>query len=295
MDCPKCRAKSTSLEVCSACGVIFSKYEISKTLTLNLNRNQQFESLTDNQPEPTIEIGAPIAVFALAALIVWLMPGLAWSVSMWIHEFGHAFAAWFGGIAATPFLGFTSYGAGQSWVVTICFTILLGLLSYLSWKNKSYFLVATFAGMFVMQMYYRFVLTEGELSAMCSYMGIGGEFWISTFFIVAFHYTFPPKVHWQFLRYPLLLNAAITYMNVLKLWVDVSHHRRDLPWGSMWGGDDVGDMNSLVNDWAWTQSEITSSYLRLGYYCLAVIVINYIVQASRALAKMKKPQLPGAF
>ncbi len=284
MDCPKCGTKSSDTLSCSQCGIVFSKFESSQSQKIHVERQKKLEEL--NLPHHAVwwvELGFPILAFALSPILFWMFPSLMWATSMWIHEFGHAFAGWFGGVAATPFLGWTSLSSGRSWMVTICFTALIALLGYLSWKKQSYFLVATFVCMFLAQIYFRFFVTYGELQWMFSYMGIGGEFWISTWFLIAYHHRFPEETYWRMLRYPVVFAGAFTFYHIFHLWLGVQAGRRDIPWGSLWG--DSGDMDVLRDEWLWTPQMITSSYVKLGYICLAIMISHYLFQVVRKMMK----------
>jgi hypothetical protein len=150
MDCPKCHSLvPPGATDCKKCGIIFEKYEHAQSVTMETQRQQQFASPTASPLSPSQNILIPIGAFLFAALIKLVFPALTWSISMIVHEFGHAFSGWWGGVAATPFLGWTSFEAHRTWMTTICFSLLMGILGYKSFEKRSYFLVATFATMFL--------------------------------------------------------------------------------------------------------------------------------------------------
>ena len=277
MNCPKCHAVSLNEEVCSSCGIIFSKFEKSIDQQKSQKRQGEFAALTGDFIPPSVELWLPPIAFVLGILILWMMPFLTWMMCMWPHEFGHAFAGWLGGVASTPipFAGFTSYSGTRSWIVTGCFSTLLILLSYKCWKPKSYFLIFTFLGLFIAQFYYRFQDAD-RLRMWQAYGGIGGEFWISAWLIMAYHYRFPEKTYWHVFRPIFLLMGSITFFHNMHLWIAISHGKAQIPWGALWGGH--GDMNQLVDNWGWTPPMITESYLRLGYICLAILVLHYVLK-----------------
>lgn len=282
MECPKCKAnvEASAIE-CAACGVIFKKLEDLKSAKVLQHHEELFKSVHSPILSGRADVAMPMVAFLLAWLIKLIFPKLVWAVSMWVHEFGHATTAWFGGVAATPFLGWTTMGGERSWIVTICFTALLGILGYKSWEKKSYFLVGTFVIAFLTQMYFRFVLNEENLDFMFSYMGIGGEFWISSWLIIAYHYDFPEYVQWRLLKYVALFIGAMVFLNALMMWKNISHGYAEFPWGSLWGGEDHGDMNVLRDEFGWQTLQITSSYVKLGTVCLLIVIVHYIIQVAR--------------
>ena len=241
---------------------------------------------TNDQTPWWLELGFPVFALALAPILLWAFPILTWATSLWVHEFGHAFAGWFGGRAATPFVGWTSLSGDRSWTVTICFTVLLGILGYKSWEGRSPFLVLTFILMFLAQLYYRFAMSNSQLGCWISFMGIGGEFWISTWFLVAYHYRMPEATHWHVFRYVGAFVGAFTFYNIYSLWLQVASGKRDVPYGSLWG--DSGDMDNLRDVWLWSPDLITSRYLTLANACIALMMVNYLFQVVR-VAYRKSP------
>lgn len=282
MECPKCKASVESNAVeCKVCGVIFKKFDDSRSIRLAQDREKLFESVNAPILSVRMDIILPLIAFLFAWLMKMILPKLVWALSMWVHEFGHATTAWFGGMAATPFLGWTTRSGERSWTVTMCFTALLGILGYKSWEKKSYFLVVTFILFFFTQMYFRFVINEEKLDFMFSYMGIGGEFWISTWLIIAYHYYFPEYTQWRVLKYAALFVGAFVFFNAFSMWKNIYHGYAEFPWGSLWSGEDHGDMNTLRDEFGWQTFQITSSYVKFGTICVTIIIVHYIFQIGR--------------
>jgi hypothetical protein len=288
MQCPKCAVISNSPDSCSSCGIIFSKFDAVRTSQQKKEKEKRISDLHDAQIPVWLEVSFPILAFLFAALFISSAPALGWALGLWPHEFGHAFAGWFRGVAATPFLGWTNYGHGQSWSVTICFSVLLGLLGYLSWKEKSPFLVVIFALMFVVQLYFRFALSDFEWELRAAWSGQGGEFWIGTLMIMAYHYRLPERTYWIVLRYVVLLFGAVVFFRSMHLWLDVQSGAMDIPWGALFD-QCHGDMDQLRDNHAWTNAEIISSYTRMGYVCLTAIVVNYVVNVVRVILLGHRP------
>lgn len=285
MQCPKCLANSTDPLVCSECGVIFSKFEKSQS-TYIPRKIPEFQEVETRKIPIWVEMGLPIAAFLLAPLFKVILPGPAFT---WIHEFGHASAAWFGGVRAIPLpMGWTNWGGEREWAVTICFTILIGLLGYLSWQKRSYFLMTILSLIFVAQIYFRFFLSMGELEAMIVWMGTAGEFWISALFVIAYQFQLPKEIHWHPLRYLFLFLGAASFFVQMQKWIQISKGLDDMRMGHLvmiTGAHLKTDTLRLVEDWAWTEAEIIQSYLSLGKICIVVMIINYIAHWTMELVK----------
>lgn len=234
------------------------------------------------------ELSFPLFAFLAAPIFYWVMMPLGASMSMWIHEFGHAFFAWFSGYYATPFFGVT-FITNQSWGVTICFSILLGTLGYFSWQKRSPFLIAVFSLMFLVQFVFRFFLSSEQQIQAIIWGGNGGTLWIATLMVISYHYRLPETTYWSILRYIVLFVGALVFFTSIKTWWEFEHGVREMPVGvqAMWGLH--SDPDRLMDEFGWKQFELVGSYLRTGYICLAIIVINYLVSAARVVLLGQSP------
>jgi hypothetical protein len=276
MNCPKCEKESSNTEVCSVCGVIFAKYEASfKTMDIQPKKVDRSQLL--------MELGFPI-IGMIAALLISTFP-FGQLLGIWIHECGHAAAGWLGGIATLPTaMGKALQMSERSWFVTLAFTAFLGFIGYKSWQWKTPFLLATTVSLFLAQLYYRFI-SEDDLQMWFSYMGIGGEFWISAWMMMAFHYKFPEQHRWLQIRFFVFAWGALVFFSSLTSWILIRAGKKDVPYGSLWGGD--GDMDMLVYTFGWIPQEITASYLKLGSICILTLIISYIGCAVYKLSNLK--------
>ncbi|MEO1070152.1 MAG: hypothetical protein AAFW95_13710, partial [Cyanobacteria bacterium J06638_6] len=59
------------------------------------------------------------------------------------------------------------------------------------------------------------------------------------------------------------------------LWQQIPSGRASIPFGSMWGNADHGDMNQLANVHHWTPGDIIGTYTSLTHLCLLAIVAVY--------------------
>lgn len=280
--CPKCGDLSVDPIQCYSCGIIFQKYQYDvATVPAQAVFEKTDPAVVVSKQTMWILLSLPLVAFVVAPLLNIIVPRLVFAVSLWVHEFGHATAAWLCGIAATPFVGWTNYGAGQSWWVSLCFVFLLGVLGYKSYENKCWFLVTSFSLLFFIFLYCRFFLDTIETELFRTYMGIGGEFIISAWLVLAYHHKFPEYMQWDTLKYVSLFFGAVVFYHAFALWLGVSMNERDIPWGSLLGGEGVGDMNTLRNYHGWGRKRMIQSYVRLGYVSLAIIILHYASQVIR--------------
>lgn len=227
-------------------------------------------------------LALPLAFAAAYLSKLLVLPGflLEW-FRAWLHEFGHAFAAWLSSRAATPlalFPGFAwaSTRPDKSAVVFVCFLFLIGVVGYRAAKARSGFLFGLAIALFLLQVIFTFLLPARLSEIAMIFAGCGGELILGTLLVVGFYYRLPDRMRWDFFRYPLLLAGAYAFGAAFSTWIRALHDTRAIPWGTGFGGrdDEGGDMNRLV-DFGWSTSYLTRSYFALALVCAAVMAAHY--------------------
>lgn len=228
------------------------------------------------QGEANVRIwGIPIAIVLALSLN---LTGLNWFWNMWIHELGHAVIAWFSGYRAMPTLAVTITSLDQSLFVYFGILFLLGLLF---WSGKNEHQPWTM-GLAVMLILIQFQLTwmtsRDTYEMLQAFGGVGGEFYLSAFFIVAFYFSLPRRLYWEFWRYLALIISASTFINSFTMWHRIDKGRAFIPWGTFWGGqgDGAGDMNKLTDWFGWSNNQIIDTYRILGDICLWILIGVYL-------------------
>lgn len=283
MNCPKCRFDLTQFQKpteCPQCGIIFSKFQPFPEIETTDRQDDRRPPDTPKLPFETATLPwwTELVIFLGLLIVAWVftkaMPTLTWKLSIWIHEFGHAFPSWFSGIAATPLpIGWTNTSAHQSWMVTLCFSFLMIAFSILSFQRQAYFFSISFALGFLVQFYFRF-LDYSTIQFWITYMGQGGEYLVSAWIIMAFHHYLPRETYWDILKYPLGFIALITLIANIETWFGVAKGIKEIPWGALWG--DGGDMENLRDIHGWSAVKMGSSYYKLGLFTLIMLAIHFI-------------------
>jgi len=203
---------------------------------------------------------------------------------VWMHEFGHATAAWMTGRKATPLpIGWTPIEDEYSHFVYFGVLLLLGILFVAGWKERKIWpmvIAVALAGL-QFQLTWRTTLYKQEF--LWTFCGIGGEFYLSTLMVAAFYVQLPEKFKWGACRWVCLFIGASCFLHIYLFWRDVYHGLEDIPMGSLVMGEDDanGDMNRLMNDWNWSHSMIRRHYHALGNGCIIAIAVIYAAFALR--------------
>jgi hypothetical protein len=217
----------------------------------------------------------PIAiVIAIALNSASLFP--LWS--MWIHELGHASVAWLAGHHALPTFAATIVSLERSLFVYFGILILLGLLFWSSWREKKPWTMGLAVSLTLLQFYMTWLLSPGTFEMILAFGGIGGEFYLSTFFMVCFYFPLPDRWRWDFWRYIVLVLSASTFLESFSMWHRISTGQEAIPWGTFWGGrgDSGGDMDILAFQFGWSDRTIIDTYKNLGNICGLLLLGVYL-------------------
>jgi hypothetical protein len=226
-----------------------------------------------------------------------LLLGLAWLANaspaafmlrgfhVWMHEFGHATAAWMCGFRATPLpIGWTPVEPIHSHFVYGGLLILFALLFTAGWKERKIWPMIFAVLLVGVQFYTTWVVSDYRQEFWWgAFGGVGGEFYLSTLFMIFFWVQLPEKFRWGACRYVFFFIGASAFLNIWLRWRDVYHGLEEIPFGSMINGeeDQGGDMNRLMDGYGWTKFQIRRNYLLLGYGCWAALGVAWAVFALR--------------
>jgi hypothetical protein len=226
-----------------------------------------------------------------------LLLGLAWAANVsplgfllrgfhvWMHEFGHATAAWLCGFRATPLpFGWTPVEPVHSHFVYGGLLILFGLLFTAGWKERKIWPMIFAVLLVGVQFYMTWILSDyWQEFWWGAFGGVGGEFYLSTLCMMFFWVQLPDKFRWGLCRHVFFFIGAAAFLNIWLRWRDVYRGIEEIPFGSMINGegDQGGDMNRLMDGFGWTKFQIRRNYLLLGYGCWAALAIAWAVFALR--------------
>lgn len=205
-----------------------------------------------------------------------IVSSLLWGIKVWIHEFGHATIAWLGGRRAIPLpLGLTSYNPNRSIVVYLGILILLGLLFWVGRREQQRWPMILAGVLAVIQFGMTWLVPIETFEMLVYFGGIGGEFYLSTLLMVSFYFPMPQYWRWDFYRYPVVFAAAFTFWGQFWLWKQIRWGQASIPFGALWGEAEGGDMNQLINVYAWTPGQVIDTYNTIGNVCLWVLLGVY--------------------
>lgn len=223
--------------------------------------------------------GLIFPVLLLAGMLMNAMPivnALLWGIKIWIHEFGHATVAWLAGRRAIPLpIGWTSVDPRRSLFVYLGILVLLGLLYWAGRREQKRWLMGLAIALAIVQFFMTWLISADTFDMLLSFSGVGGEIYLSALLMVSFYFPLPEYFRWDFYRFPVVLGAAFCFWGQVWLWQQVPRGKASIPFGSLWGEADHGDMNQLINVHGWTPGDIIGTYGAIAHLCLLGIFAVY--------------------
>lgn len=206
---------------------------------------------------------------------------LASMVGMPFHELGHAAASWLSSRIAVPLPFFTFWLDEQSVLMGLIVAGVLAWMMFHTWRERNRFMfgvVTTALGAWAIA---TFAISPNTTLMWQILAGALGEIVFGAFLLVAFHFPLPDRFRWDFWRWVALVPASLCFMHALSLWRTVSADVSQMPWGSAIGSESDGDMNRLVQQFAWSANDLAELYLYVAYGCLVALAAAYVYAAYR--------------
>ncbi len=244
----------------------------------------------DAPPSQDLSLKVTLATLPAALLLGLLARPLALPLifAQWVrllfHELGHAVAAWCCSWKALPLpIGLTLVFPGRSIVVFIALLAASGAVVYLGRRYRSPAMVAGAAVFASALVFTTWFVPERSQYELVSFAGCAGEFVVATLCVALFYARLPPKLRWDFWRWPVLALGAMVLVEDTRYWHEVAADWQRIPWGGLY--DDDGDMTKLRDEHGWNELKITSRYLLLGKLGLAVSAAAWGIAVLRARAR----------
>lgn len=226
-----------------------------------------------------------------------LLLGLAWLINasplgfllkgfhVWMHELGHAAGAWMTGRKATPLpFGWTPVEDEFSWFVYGGLLFLFAVLFVAGWRERKAWPMVAAVGLAALQFHMTWRLTPAQQEYWWgAFGGVGGEFYLSTLFMMFFWVQMPEKFRWGLCRYVVFFLSASAFLNIYLFWLKVNRGLEGIPWGTLIHGEEDagGDMNRLRDDYGWTFRDFRLNFLMLGNWCWVALGLMYAAFALR--------------
>lgn len=202
-------------------------------------------------------------------------------IGTFLHELGHAYCFWLFGRPAIPthifFTVVLSYDF--SWLVFALTLFSAALL--LRWATSHKVVeLKIFAGATIVAILLCSTAFDQRTAILIGTVGgLAGEFVISAFLIILFHSPLPPGTLLHRARWVLLLIGTKGLLDACHQWYRISRGIEELPMGSFLFGSDHGDLNTLIEKYAFQTDQIIDLYLTIGIISVTLVLSHFAFRA----------------
>jgi hypothetical protein len=280
--CPRCGKPIRSARGCAACAALAVEAttgedgsKLSSATTWDVPR---LETAVERRFR---QLAVPVVlIVAWAAVQSGLVRMLLRTVlSMWIHELGHAVAAWLCGRWAFPGPWFTPVGGSRSWflVLLVAGAAVYGVIRL--WPSRKLWSLVV-ALLVPAQVLCALGLSARRQDAFIVWAGDGGCLILGTLLMLSFYARASSWLRKGWLRWGFLVIGAAAFVDAFATWWAAHSDRDTIPFGEN-EGRGPSDPTVLVFQHGIGLDGLVASYLGTGAVCLGVLAAAYALGLRR--------------
>jgi len=315
--CPRCGAPRVAAPDCPHCGVVYARAERRKAAEPSRDSPPPEEAAGEPPPPSGRSAAAEfarghtlaearselqLARYAVpAALLTSLVLAqtdmgrflLRTFFGMWLHELGHAVAAWLCGYPAFPGPWFTSVGEERSFLFALAIT---AGLAYAIWRARmegERVWMGVAIAVLVLQLALTVILSPSKAHVLITFGGDAGSMVFGAALMAAFFVPPGHKLHRDWLRWGFLVIGAASFADTFPGWWTARHDPGVIVFGEIEGRADT-DPTVLV-DSGWTVVQMVSRYVAIGILSLLALAAAQVLHFRRtrdALASLEADVTP---
>jgi hypothetical protein len=203
--------------------------------------------------------------------------------AMWLHELGHATAAWLCGIPAFPGPWLTPMGAGRSWPFALFVT---GSLAFAIWRLRESWVRWLLTAIVLAQLLCTALLRPDSAQVFVIFAGDAGAVVFGTLAMAAIFSERGSLLHRGWLRWGALVIGAASYVDVFSVWWKARTDADVIPFGAI-EGVGLSDPSRLTDDYGWSTHQLVSRYVAVGVTCGIALLVLYAAAVLRARASLR--------
>jgi hypothetical protein len=294
MECPKCGLVQDGIHAeCPQCGIVFAKVLRARedaalalmdhgpsSVQADVERTHAEREMLPGELRNRV-LALPCALLAAWAAVK-TSPGLVRIFTMWVHESGHAVAAWLCGYTAWPGPWITPVGDERNFALTAMMVGLLGVGAFQAWQRQRWFWVMVAAVVLLLTLCCTLVLREGQARQLITFGGDGGCFVLGSALMLTMYARADHPFRSERLRWALLIFGALAFMDAYLVWSGPFDH---LPFGEDEHG--LSDPAVLVEEFGWSVLLLVDRYRELARGCVVALVAAYAAGITQS--SMRRP------
>jgi hypothetical protein len=196
-------------------------------------------------------------------------------LSMFVHELGHAVAAWLCGYTAFPALWVTLMSSGRVAFLAIVLSLALGLGTFWLWRVGRQSSAAALAMVLLLQLALTLGLSARGAQALIAFAGDAGCFVLGAALMCTFYANSESLLVRGWLRWGFLVIGAFAFSDALATWWAARSDFDAIPFGEI-EGVGLSDPSKLTETYGWTIHQLINRYLVVAAVSLAALAVVYI-------------------
>ena len=202
-------------------------------------------------------------------------------LSMWVHEIGHAVAAWLCGYPAFPAPWFTPVADQRSALFVVLVASGLAFAAARSWSAERRVLACTAAALLVLQLCCTTLLRPDSARQLIVFAGDGGCLVLGAFLMASVYAPRGSAIERGWLRWGFLAIGSASFADAFSQWWSARHDYDSIPFGRN-EGVGLSDPSVLTETFDWTTGALVHRYVAVGCVCLAALAALYAVGLARS-------------
>lgn len=195
---------------------------------------------------------------------------------MWVHEVGHATAAWLSGHFALPGPWRTMVGDERSVMTIVVVMAAIFALGFEGWRRERRGWILFAAVLLGVQLFCTFALPRSTVRMLVTFFGDGGCFVIGALLMMTFYGPAEGHVRKSWLRWGFLAIGAIAFMDAADTWWGALSDVDKIPFGQI-EGVGLSDPVKLTETHGWSVTQMTRRYVGLSVASLTAVAVVYVL------------------
>ena len=196
---------------------------------------------------------------------------------MWLHELGHASAAWVCGRWALPVPWFTYASEERSVIITVAMLVGTGAGAWFFFRQQRWVFAVLCTVVTVLTVACSTLLKPEAVEVFGIFAGDAGAMVFGVLFMASFYAQRGSRLVQGAIRWGLVWWGAAALVDSWATWVAARRDYAEIPFGleEVGGQGVLSDASKLVDTWGWSEKLLVNRYFTLGVVCLAVTAIIY--------------------